>query len=110
MAARDARWKENVLPTIGPHQTPLTSRQVPIAMEQELLSRQSSLQQNDLEQLNSINGCRIVNVAELAKAVYELTAHSAACGGACFIESETKAGLAVVFSAARSKCGAHYSI
>ena len=62
------------------------------------------------EQLHSINGCRIANVAELAKAVYELTAPSAACGGACFIEGETNAGLAVVFFAACSKCAAHYSI
>ena len=110
MAARDARWKENVLPTTAPRQTPFTSRQVPMAMEQQLFSRQSSLQQDDLEQLHSINGCRIVNIAELAKAVYELTAHSATCGGACFIEGETNAGLAVVFSAACSKCGAHYSV
>ena len=36
--------------------------------------------------------------------------HSATCGGAYFIKSETNARLAVVFSAACSKCGTHYSI
>ena len=39
-----------------------------------------------------------------------MTAHSATCGGACYIEGETNAGLAVVFSAVCSKCEAHYTI
>ena len=66
-----------------------------------LLSQQSHTVQNC-----SIDGCRIVNVAQLAKAIYDLTAHSATCGGAYYIEGETNAGLAIVFSAECSKCEA----
>ena len=50
------------------------------------------------QQVLSIDGCRIVNVAELSKAIYELTAHSSSCGGICFIQGETNGALAVVFS------------
>ena len=103
IAARVARCgKENVSPTI-----PAPREQVPSAAE---VPTPSLLQQDHDVQQCSIDGCRIVNVAELAKAIYELTAHSATCGGACFIEGETNAGLAVVFSAACSKCDACYSI
>ena len=52
----------------------------------------------------SIDGCRILNIAELSKAVHEMTAHSAICGGACVLEGETRSGLASMLSAACSKC------
>ena len=71
----------------------------------------STLLQEDHDvEMCSIDGCRIINVAELSKAVYALTTHSATCGGACYIERETNAGLAVVFSIVCSKCNACYSL
>ena len=69
----------------------------------------TSHQDQDRPQVLSTDGCRIVNVAELSKAIYKLTAHSASCGGTCFIQGETNAGLAVVFSVVCSKCNASYS-
>ena len=43
-------------------------------------------------------------------AVQTLTAHSAVCGGSCFIEGETHSGLASAFSAVGTTCHRHYSI
>ena len=39
-----------------------------------------------------------------------LTAHSAACGGSCFIEGETHSGLASAFSAVCTACRRQFSI
>ena len=58
----------------------------------------------------TIDGCRIVNVMEISKAVHTLTAHSAACGGECVIDGETRFGLASAFSATCTKCCKHFPI
>ena len=55
----------------------------------------------------TLEGSRIVNVSELAKAIHTLTSHSANCGGSCVLEGETMhSGLAVIFSATCTKCKA----
>lgn len=106
-AARQARYSmnknddESTTASVSENQAQLETAHVSTS----LLSQQSHTVQNC-----SIDGCRIVNVAQLAKNIYDLTAHSATCGGACYIEGETNAGLAVVFSAVCSKCEAHYTI
>ena len=44
-------------------------------------------QDQDRLQVLPIYGCRIVNVAELSKAIYELTAHSTSCEETCLLYS-----------------------
>ena len=101
MAREIAKEKENQEPAV---QSPL---QASSSREDEV---STLLEESHDVQMTSIDGCRIMNVAELSMVVYTLTKHSATCGGACYIEGETSAGLAVVFSVACSKCNACYSL
>ena len=57
-----------------------------------------------------IDGSRIINIQQLAEAVQNMTAHSVTCGGSCFIEGETRSGLASAFSAVCTKCRRQFSI
>ena len=58
-----------------------------------------------------IHGSRIMNVDELSKSITQLTAHSAKCGGVCFLQGEIQhAGLAVVLAASCNKCMQEFRI
>ena len=94
MLARAARHKENLPASIV--EPPQEESPLPQNHEAEasLAVRQSC----------AIGGCRILNIAELATSVQEMTAHSASCGGACEIKGETRSGLASVLSARCSNC------
>ena len=49
-------------------------------------------------------------MAELLKAIQQLTCHSAQCGGCCTLQGESHGGLAVVFTATCSKSHYHFQI
>ena len=51
------------------------------------------------------HGPRIINLEELSKSIVQLTAHSAKCGGVCFLQGDIQhAELAVVLAASCNKC------